>query len=56
MTPVRFERPWSLYNPGETAGFDPETARILIESGVAVAETAATPAPAKRRQRGTEAG
>jgi hypothetical protein len=51
MIPVRFKRPWSLYNPGEVAGFAPEVASVLIESGVAEAETSATPAPALAKKR-----
>ncbi len=36
MGAVRFLKPWSLYNPGETAGFDDETTAVLINSGTAV--------------------
>jgi hypothetical protein len=43
MSPLRFLKPWSLYNPGEVAGFDSETAATLIGAGVAV-EAEETPA------------
>lgn len=36
MGAIRFLKPWSLYNPGETAGFDDETTATLIDAGIAV--------------------
>ena len=36
MRAVRFVKPWSLYNAGETASFDAETTAKLIAAGVAV--------------------
>lgn len=33
---VTFLLPWSLYNAGETAGFDDERAEALISAGIAV--------------------
>ena len=47
MSAVLFKKPWSLYNPGETASFDAETTATLIAAGVAVdAEEAAAEAKA----------
>lgn len=36
MGAVRFVKPYSLYNPGEVAGFDDETTAVLIAHGTAV--------------------
>lgn len=44
MPAVRFLKAWSLYNSGEVASFDAETAETLINAGVAVTEDAAKPA------------
>ena len=35
MTLVRMIRRWRLWNPGETAGFDPALAGDLVRCGVA---------------------
>lgn len=35
LTPVRFLRPWRMYNPGETAGFDASQVSYLIKGGIA---------------------
>lgn len=50
MGAVRFLKPWSLYNPGEVAGFDAETTATLIDAGVAVEvdETLAAKPAAKK--------
>lgn len=45
MGAVRFLKPWSLYNPGETAGFDAETTAMLIANGTAVDATEAEAEP-----------
>ena len=57
MTLVRLIRPWRVYFPGETAGFDAAGAAQLVRDGVAVpvepdgpGETAA-PVPAPRAAR-----
>ena len=36
MKVVKFLRSHRMYQPGETAGFDDATAKVLISSGVAV--------------------
>ena len=41
MAAVRFVKPWSLYNSGETASFSDETTAVLLNSGVAVDVAAA---------------
>jgi hypothetical protein len=56
MIAVTFQKGWTLYNAGETAGFDEATAGALIKAGVAVPhappapadDQAAPPAPAKK--------
>ena len=49
MPALRFLKPWSLYNPGEVAGFDAETAATLIDAGVATEADEAEPVkPAKK--------
>lgn len=35
-TPVKFVKIWRQYNPDEIAGFEPETAKQLVEKGFAV--------------------
>lgn len=47
MGAVRFLKPYSLYNPGEVAGFDDETTAALINSGIAVDEAGAAKAEAE---------
>lgn len=49
MGAVRFLKPWSIYNPGEVAGFDEATTATLIGAGVAEAfEEAPAAKPAKK--------
>jgi len=50
MSAVRFVKPWSLYNPGETAGFDDATTAFLIETGTAVLADPARPAPKRAKK------
>jgi hypothetical protein len=50
MAALRFLKPWSLYNPGEVAGFDAETSTTLIEAGIAVeADEAPAAKPAAKK-------
>jgi len=52
MVAVRFLHSWTLYNGGEVAGFDPETAAFLVKNGVAVLADEAAPAkPTKRAKK-----
>lgn len=57
MIALRFLKPWSLYNSGEEASFDAETAETLVASGLAEAATEATPVPKpapSRKQRAAD--
>ena len=67
MIVIRFTTRWGIYNGGEVAGFAPETARELVEAGVAeyyeqvaevaevaeAADEAASAAASTRRKRAT---
>lgn len=34
-TLVKFNKPWSIYSPGDVAGFDEERAESLVKGGIA---------------------
>jgi ammonia channel protein AmtB len=57
MVTVRFVVGWSVYNPGEVAGFDAEQSAALVKAGVAelvgaAVEVAAPANPPRQRRRG----
>lgn len=46
MVPVRFVRPFDIYNCGEVAGFPREQAERLVRSGIATPYASEAVAPA----------
>lgn len=50
MKLVKIVKPWSLYNPGEQAGFEDATAQKLVKEGIA--ELVEAPAAAEAGDEG----